>query len=243
MAAAPKLDHTEHHDEDHDQAHEHVEEHHAPKHTDSEGIWLMSYADMMTLLMGFFALLTSMASFDTEKLKEVGGQAAEYFGGETDKTYDQLGQSIKDVIAERGLDNQVKIDVKKTQMTITFEGTLFFDSGSVTIKENAQGLMAEIIGILGDLAKSKKILIEGHTDDIPINKDLIASNWELSGLRAGAVARLFEGVGFSRQQIMVIGWGETRPLVPNRDPSGAILPTNQAQNRRVVLQIMDKLPL
>jgi chemotaxis protein MotB len=212
-------------------------------HDDGEGIWLLSYSDLMTLLMGFFALMTSMASFEEEKFKEVGGEAAEYFGGKSDKTYEELGEVINEIIEKRGLSEQVQIETKKTQIKITFQGTLFFDSGSIDLKENAKPLMNEIVQILGEHVPKHKILVEGHTDDIPIEKNIIASNWELASLRAAVVARLFERIGFSRQQIMVIGWGETRPLVPNRNEKSEPIPVNQAKNRRVVLKIMDSHPL
>ncbi|MCB0389708.1 MAG: flagellar motor protein MotB [Bdellovibrionales bacterium] len=215
----------------------------AKGHEDSEGIWLLSYADMMTLLMGFFALLTSMASFETEKFAQVGSQTAEYFGGVVDKTMEQLGDEISEVIKAKGLDAQVKVERTSSQVSITFEGTLFFELGSVALKETAQDLMSEIINILGEKAPNHKFLIEGHTDDLPMSKGLIASNWELSSLRSAAVARLFEKKGFARKQIMTIGWGETRPLVSNRDNTGQAIKENQAKNRRVVLKILNHHPL
>ena len=72
-----------------------LEEEAPPVHNDTEGVWLISYADMMTLLMGFFALLTSMSSFDEETFKEAGAETALYFGGEVIKPYEELGKSIQ----------------------------------------------------------------------------------------------------------------------------------------------------
>ncbi|MCB9025281.1 MAG: flagellar motor protein MotB [Bdellovibrionaceae bacterium] len=213
------------------------------KHDDSESIWLLSYADMMTLLMGFFALLTSMATFEPETFKEVGGGAAEYFGGETDNKFKELGEILKQVIEKKGLSEQVQIKSKMTEVMISFEGTLFFDSGSILLKNSAESLMQEIIVVLEEKAKNNKYLIEGHTDDIPIEKGIVASNWELSALRAGAVARLFEKNGFSRDNIMTIGWGENRPLKANRDTEGNPIKENQDANRRVVLKILNKHPI
>lgn len=215
----------------------------APKHEDSEGIWLLSYADMMTLLMGFFALMTAMASFDNQKFEEVSKGTAEHFGGEVDQTYEKLGKELEELIKAQGLEDKVKISVKRTEVAVTFEGTLFFDSGSVALKDSAQSLMDQIIMLLSQKASDNKFLIEGHTDDIPISSGLIASNWELSSLRAAAVARLFEGQGFDREHIMTIGWGETRPLVPNRSPKGQPLVDNQAKNRRVIMKVMKDFPL
>jgi chemotaxis protein MotB len=243
MGAAEKLKET--HEEDHHHEmialaghddHPHAEE-------DGEGIWLMSYADMMTLLMGFFALLTSMATFEENKFAEVGDKAAEFFGGTVEKPYEDLGKELIEIIEQRNLGDQVQITVLKTEINITFEGTLFFSSGSIELREPATLLMTEIIQILGEKAPTKRFYIEGHTDDIPISHGIIASNWELSSLRAAAVARLFEYNGFARDHLMTLGWGETRPLKPNRDEFGRPIFENQSQNRRVVLKIMDRLPL
>ncbi len=244
MGAAEKLNEIQediHHHEmmalaGHDDEPPHIEE-------DGEGVWLISYADMMTLLMGFFALLTSMATFEENKFAEIGDKAAEFFGGAVERPYEDLGKEIIEIIEQRNLGDQVKINVLKTEINITFEGTLFFSSGSVELRDPARVLMTEIIQILGEKASEKRFYIEGHTDDVPINQSIIASNWELSALRAAAVARLFEFNGFQREQLMTLGWGETRPLRPNRDQYGNPIPENQAQNRRVILKIMDRLPL
>lgn len=219
------------------------EEEAGPVHNDTEGVWLISYADLMTLLVGFFALLTSMGSFDEEEFSKVASGTAEYFGGEVDKPFEDMGESIKELIAAKGLEDQVKITIKKTGVSINFEGTLLFVSGSYNLRDGANILMKELIGILDEQASDKKFLIEGHTDDIPINRGIIASNWELSSLRANSVARLFESFEFDRAQILTLGLGETRPLLPNRNEDGEPLVQNQEQNRRVVIKVMNEHPL
>ena len=219
------------------------DEGHSGGHEDSEGIWLISYADLMTLLMGFFALMTSMANFDEQKFADVGDQTAKYFKGEVEEPYKKLAKKIDAVIKEKGLEDQVETVVKKTGIKLIFKGTLFFDSGSIALKDNATSLMKEIVGILDVNAGDKKFLIEGHTDDVPIKKGVVASNWELSALRAGAVARLFEQKGFGRDQIMTIGFGETPPKLPHRGEDGQPIIENQGQNRRVVLQVLNRHPL
>lgn len=230
-------------DDEEDDAPVQIDDDHGPGHIDSEGIWLMSYADLMTLLMGFFALMTSMASFEEEKFAKVADETAKYFGGEIEEPFEELAGKIKKVIEEKGLQDQVETEVSKTQIRLTFKGTLFFDSGSINLKDGATVLMNEIINVLGQNAPEEKFMIEGHTDDVPISQGVIASNWELSSLRSAAVARLFEKYGFKRGQILTLGHGETRPKVPNRDAQGNPIPKNMSENRRVVLNIMKTLPL
>ncbi len=103
--------------------------------------------------------------------------------------------------------------------------------------------MSELIEVIGEKAPDKKILIEGHTDNIPINRGVIASNWELSSLRANSVARLFETYDFKKEQILTLGFGETRPLSANTDEAGNPIKENQEKNRRVVIKVMNQHPL
>ncbi len=215
----------------------------AAAHEDTEGVWLISYADLMTLLMGFFALMLSMADLEPNKFAKVGETTAEYFGGEVDKPYEDISESIKDLLKEKNLEGKVVVESQKTQIVLTFEGTLLFASGNFKLKKDADILMKELLVILKDKAGEKKVLVEGHTDDNPINSGIIASNWELSSLRANSVARLFETYGFKRNQIMTLGFAETRPLVDNRGPNGEPIVNNQAKNRRIILKVMDNLPL
>ncbi len=235
------VDDTSHEEEFGEQLLEIEEEHGG--HEDTEGVWLISYADMMTLLMGFFALMLSMSSFDEDKFKAVGSQTALYFGGEVVEPFEKAGKAIKNLIAERGLKDQVNVAIAQSGVTITFEGTLFFLSGSYKPRADAKILMSELLRVLSDEAGDKKYLIEGHTDDTPISRGIIASNWELSSLRANAVARLFEDYSFNRDQILTIGLGETRPILPNRTESGGAIQKNQEQNRRVVIKVLNKLPI
>jgi chemotaxis protein MotB len=204
---------------------------------ETEGVWLISYADLMTLLMGFFALMTSMADFNEEKFAQVGEEIAEFTGGKVDQPFAKVGESIEKLIKEQGLEEQVDVIVKKTNVQIHFTGQLLFESGSFAVRNEATGLMTQISEILYDQVSDKKVLIEGHTDSVPISRGIIASNWELSSLRANAVARLFESQGFTKSQILTIGLGETRPIVKEGEK------VDDAQNRRVVIKIMNQHPI
>lgn len=224
-------------------SHSHEDEGHGGGHEDSEGVWLISYADLMTLLMGFFALIAAMSTIEEEKFNAAGEQTALYFGGEVIKPFEGAGNAIKELIKAKGLEDQVHITVTKTGITIAFKGTLFFTSGSFELREGAQLLMSELLKVLDKEVPDKKILIEGHTDNTPINRGVIASNWELSSLRANAVARLFENYKFKKEQILTIGLGETRPLLPNFAKDGTPIKKNQDQNRRVIIKVSDKHPI
>ncbi len=210
----------------------------ASSHIDSEGVWLISYSDMMTLLMGFFALLLSFSKFDAESFEKVRQETTKVFGGQFQKPFEDLSQALQKVIEQRGLAQQVQIESNPKGVTITFRGAFFFDSGSIDLRHEAQSVMDQLIPVIREQAEGFYILIEGHTDNVPMMAPGIASNWELSGLRAGTVLHLFEKAGFSTDHLMMVGWGQTHPIAPNQDTQGKEMPENQAKNRRVVIKIM-----
>ena len=240
-----KLDYNQLQDEL-DQAKAELEEHALipEAQEETEGVWLISYADLMTLLMGFFALMTSLGTFDEEKFTSFGEQIAEFTGGEVDVTneFEKIGEDLKGLLSEKGLSESVNVEVNKSNITINFTGKVLFTSGSIQLKEEAEKLMDDISSSVQEQTSDKKILIEGHTDSVPINRGLVASNWELSSLRANAIARLFEDTGFSKDQILTIGFGETRPAVAGENAAELSDEEINTKNRRVVVKIMNKLP-
>ncbi len=79
----------------------------------------------------------------------------------------------------------------------------------------------------------KQLIVEGHTDDVPIKTEQFPSNWELSTARAAKVARFFiERLRFSPNRLVVAGYGEYRPLEPNDSDD------HRALNRRVEIKIL-----
>ncbi|GBD42030.1 Motility protein B [bacterium HR39] len=69
--------------------------------------------------------------------------------------------------------------------------------------------------------------IDGHTDDLPVVRGRFRNNWELSAARAAAVAEFLAQQGIPRERMLVAGWADTQPLVPDRDAQA------RARNRRI----------
>lgn len=204
---------------------------------EGEGPWLVSYADMMTLLMGFFALIASFSKPDVAEFEKVQASAVEKFGGDFEKPYQKLADKLNDAIRAEHLESQVAVSRAADGVTLKFDGSVFFKSGEFVVQEYGKSLVLKILSRVGSDIKGHKILVEGHTDNIPISQGIIASNWELSGIRAARVAQIFELNGFQKDQLTIMGWGETRPEVPNTTEDGKTIPENQSRNRRVVIKI------
>lgn len=204
---------------------------------DDDSNWLVSYADMMTLLFGFFVILSAMSTPDSKKYEQLKQATSEAMGGTYQKPFEELSDSVKDVLKKIALENEVSVTETDEGVTITSKGTLFFDSGSSELTPTAHSLVSNLTAVIAKNAKGFRIVVEGHTDDVPMKSIYFPSNWELSSARAGTVVRLLESNGIPRADLRPVGLGDTEPVVPNRTPSGEPIPENQAENRRIVIKL------
>ena len=211
-----------------------------------EEVWLVSYADLMTLLFGFFAMLFTFATFDDDAYVKMRKELARYFGG----TYAQAAGgddsgSFKGSSAANPAANLAATDLKQTEdgLEIGLITGVTFKSGGTELTPEAitalKGLSTVIQELTVPFKRRPEVRIEGHTDDTPLSgKGLFRSNWELSAARAGAIAQQLVSLGLEKESISALGYADSRPVVPNRDARGQPLPTNKERNRRVVLKVI-----
>ena len=144
---------------------------HAPVSHD-EANWLVSYADMMTLLCAFFIMLFSMAKLDAPKFEEVKKAMVEQFGGQYQNPHENLGKYITQVIQEAGVEKETTVRVDAHGVSIAFESTLFFDTLSSDVKLEGQTVLAKLTQAIRSKQTQElsryKIVVEGHTDSRPI---------------------------------------------------------------------------
>jgi flagellar motor protein MotB len=127
--------------------------------------------------------------------------------------------------------------------TLEMGSAAFFDRGSAALSDEGQSILGGILPRLtAALSEGYRIKVEGHTDDAPIDTPQFPSNWELSSARAAAVVRFFIAHGIAAERLRAVGYGDTRPKLPNRDAQGNPIPANEAANRRVVV-VLEKLDL
>jgi chemotaxis protein MotB len=224
--------------------------------------WLMTYADMITLLLCFFAVFLSVSIPKKERFEKAREEVIHQFGmpeipslgpntphdvpkgikSDEDIPYDSL-PSIVDHYNDPGQVNIKKEgDVKKEDgdriKTVELDSAPFFASGSATLSDEGKTILQNVLKDLQlDLYKDYVITVEGHTDDVPINTLQFPSNWELSTGRASAVVRFFLEQGIPAQKLRASGYADVFPKVPNRDAAGNPIPENQAQNRRVIIKL------
>ena len=141
-----------------------------------------------------------------------------------------LKRSLADVS-----DEDVQIEVKKGVVYVSLSDKMLFRSGYSVINSQAETVLAKVAKILND-CKEIEILIEGHTDNVPIATDKVADNWDLSVLRATSVARtLQKKYGVEPVRLIAGGRGEYLPKVANDSPA------NRSLNRRTEIIITPKL--
>lgn len=112
---------------------------------------------------------------------------------------------------------------------VSLPSDILFEPGSAKLSEKGKKIIRKLAKYLS--AIQADIIVEGHTDDIPISTKLYPSNWELSAARAAQVARVLEESGVPHERLSVVGYADTKPVVPN------ISPENRAKNRRVEIKL------
>lgn len=210
-----------------------------------ESNWLVSYADMMTLLCGFFVMLFSMAKIDETKYDKVKQSITKTFGGDFKSTHEEFARFVTQLIQDSSLANVATVLQDPFGVSVVFQSTLFFDTLSSDVKSEAKTIVTKLIEIIAERqareSKQFRILIEGHTDSRPILSGNYPSNWELSGARAARVVRMFADHGFDPKLLTAVGYADTRPLNSGRLPSGELSEELSSQNRRVVVRILEHI--
>jgi len=213
--------------------------------------WMLTFSDMMTLLLAFFVLLISMSSLDQEKLKKVlnslkGSLGVLELGSlseisvqakkENDTSFlnqdlltPEYFKNLKEMILELTNYNGMNIMAKESGYIISIDNDLIFDSGSADIKESASLFLDKIILLLK--SGVNHIEVQGFTDNIPINGGKYSSNWALSAARANSVVKYLIEKKFNPKKFSTVAYGETRPIYPNTTPE------NRKKNRRVEIVV------
>jgi chemotaxis protein MotB len=230
-------------------------------HADHENAerWLLTYADMITLLMAFFIMMYSMSVLNMSKFQEAAISIRSGFGG----IIQGQGKSVLAATgsfspkpspiagASPGVDwkvvkplvTYIEKDAKLRKNTLVstdergvvvsmLSDNLLFDSGSAEINERAYPLLNKIAEMLDKLGNC--VRIEGHTCDLPPRPGgRYPTNWELSSSRATNVLRyLTESKGLDPRFLSPSGCAGFHPLVPNTCEA------NRRRNRRVDIVIV-----
>lgn len=195
--------------------------------------WLLSYADLITNLLVFFAMMLAAAQISRTKMQQI---AQEISGVEQPASLSSIQEQIDAKIAEEGLQEMIRTDLTDDGLKLSLNSGLVFDSGSAIIQTEQSAVLDRMLTTLVPYAGRYGFAVEGHTDSTPILGGAYATNWELSTGRANAVRSRLEGVGLEQERIRVEGYADTVPL-PTEDLEGLSEEERLARHRRVVVRI------
>ncbi|MEC3605548.1 flagellar motor protein MotS [Bacillus glycinifermentans] len=204
--------------------------------------WMITFTDLITLILVFFILLFSMSQIDLQKFKTAVGsfqergdkKAAAEAGSEESKlpgkSEDDLLKKINDYIEKNRLSRLITAKRDERGVILVLQEAVLFDSGKADIKDQAYPLLHKMAVLFKTLPN--RIDVEGHTDNRPISTYRFPSNWELSAARASTVIGYFTTKGkLDSSRFLAVGYADTKPVRDNRTES------HMKENRRVEIVI------
>lgn len=237
---------------------------------DTSERWLLTYSDLMNLLLILFIILYVSSKADAAKFQQVAQSLREgfnttvsvgssgpggtgdglagasdpaggsdgvagmqqYWAQSTEETgYESFYSTLTKLLSDYNIEEKVSVLLDDRGVVISFLDNALFDPGSADIDASSQEVVLTIGRLLTKLPYSF-ILVEGHTDTVPIHNAKYIDNMDLSTQRASNVWRLLVSSGLAPEKLASIGYGEYRPVAPNDTAE------NKSKNRRVVISIL-----
>ncbi|MCB0703716.1 MAG: OmpA family protein [Saprospiraceae bacterium] len=132
-------------------------------------------------------------------------------------------------------DDDIQIEVRGGKVHVSISDKLLFDSGSSRLNTRAMEVLDKIATVVND-HDGLDIIVEGHTDNVPISNSCLKDNWDLSAHRATAVVRVLQDQYYvAPDRLMAAGRSQYLPIADNSSPAG------QAANRRTEIVITPNL--
>ncbi|MHB0764516.1 OmpA/MotB family protein [Stutzerimonas sp. NM35] len=221
-----------------------------PRQEEEQDAWLLTYLDMLTLLLVMMVILLTLAGkADSEGYSDTPAEpvfAAPITGGDplqlpgshlpiapiiaapptevpADAPTDTTGQQA----LAMDLGEDIEVIVNEGSISFRINSEILFNSGQAELENAGLDVIDRLIPTLA--AGRHRILVEGHTDNLPIQTERFPSNWELSASRASSVVRYLQLTGIEAARMSATGYADTRPLGDNASDQG------RASNRRVEL--------
>lgn len=214
----------------------------APAQPRGAPAWIVTFSDLMSLLLTFFVLLVSFATFESEKIKEaimslkgalgvarpsvhmLTEKSPPFFRhitrppkkGSEEEDREKKRLKIEAQLSRKGLDKTIGSFVSKEGIVLMALSHVFFDPGSAEIREDSY----ETLSLIGDIIDlyENQVRVEGHTSSATLEAESpFPTLWELSGARASAIVRyLVEDYGIAPERLSFTGYGPYRPGVPGK---------------------------
>jgi chemotaxis protein MotB len=233
------------------------------EHQENHERWLISYADLITLLFAFFVVMYAISVVNEGKYKVFSVAIGDAFGQKDKVTaiddvqpmfplpnalqkrraealvkerqsLTRLASDLSSTLAPLVKEGKVRVTQSSRGVTVEINASVLFDPGEAVLMPESREALTALAVLLKD--DNHAVQVEGHTDVTPISNALFPSNWELSSVRASSVVRLFVENGVAAGRLTAVGHGANIPVASNDTPEG------KARNRRVSVSILSALP-
>ena len=221
-----------------------------PRQEEEQEAWLLTYLDMLTLLLVMLVVMLALAGKgDGQSNQPAATDSSVQAFGDISLEPATPAQPIPPIVAEAAMNTPAEADthdaptmdlgedieviVNDGSISFRISSEILFGSGQAELENAGLDVIDRLIPTLA--ANHYRILVEGHTDNLPIQTERFPSNWELSASRASSVVRYLQLAGIDATRMSATGYADTRPLGDNASDQG------RASNRRVEL-IMQTQP-
>lgn len=210
--------------------------------------WLLTYADMITLLLAFFIVLYAISQVDKYKYDTLVRTLRQVLTGQKPvptnsssplsipaATQEQqklilLAKEITAAVKASGASQDVSVTIATAGVRVSFVNGVLFDVGHASIRPEAFTVLNRIALILGSVPND--VIVEGYTDNLPIDTSKYRSNWELAAIRSTTILEYLVGRGLGPTRFAAEAFGQYRPIASNNTAAG------RQMNRRVDLLVL-----
>lgn len=220
--------------------------------------WMVTFADLMSLLLTFFILLLSFSNTEIIKFRVMAGSVRNALGLKSEFALSDIpmgdkllphqdpkdgdgkaeqiqmettAEELREVLENSGLQEHGEAKVTKRGVVLQLSGDLLFESGASEINKKALPILNQLAAHIAKSGRSVDIV--GHTDNVPIATHVYPSNWELSAARAGQAVRYLSEKGVAPERMRAIGQAHSIPITRNDTAKG------RSENRRVEFVFVD----
>jgi chemotaxis protein MotB len=200
--------------------------------------WLISYADFITVLFAMFVLMYATAKAKEQKQPARVSPAVPASTTNPNppappaKPESNLLTDLRDSLQLEQQNGLVTLSTEQRGIVIALDDRTCFRPGQATVDPQSVPMFERVGGVLSRY--TNRILLEGHTDSVPIHNNRFRSNWELSTARSIAVLELFEQrSNIAPDRFLIGGSADNAPVSSNETEQG------RAHNRRVEIVVLE----
>ncbi|UIP31300.1 OmpA/MotB family protein [Stutzerimonas kunmingensis] len=217
-----------------------------PQREEEQEAWLITYLDMLTLLLVMLVIMLALAGKGEGQQSEPSMvEATQQAAGDQLVALQPSASPIPSIVPlpapaadtqqddtseakpDLALGDDIEVIVNDGSISFRISSEILFGSGRAELEDAGLDVIDRLVPTLA--AGGHRIIVEGHTDNLPIQTERFPSNWELSASRASSVVRYLQLTGIESTRLSATGYADTRPLADNGDEQG------RASNRRVEL--------